>query len=128
MELEAVEAAPLMERAFVANLVDESLRGDWEEVQMDLGLKPFRETPALDDVPVRWEDPVRWREPEMKTLSNPDQINAAKRAKAKKKRNMEKETRKKNRKRKKWPKINVLHWRAGKIGYFAMQLHFSREI
>ncbi|MET0400607.1 MAG: PBS lyase [Longimicrobiaceae bacterium] len=37
-EMGVVEAAPLMEQAFAADRVDLLLRGDWEDVQMDLGL------------------------------------------------------------------------------------------
>jgi hypothetical protein len=37
-ELGAVEAAPLMEKAFEAGKVDLLMRGDWEDVQEDLGL------------------------------------------------------------------------------------------
>lgn len=63
--LEAVEAAPLMARAFEADLVDESLRGDWEDVQMDLGLKPFRERPELDAAPFYGLEPEQRRSPNM---------------------------------------------------------------
>lgn len=45
VELKAVEAAPLMERAFAAGYVDLTLRGDWEEIQIDLGLLKERLTP-----------------------------------------------------------------------------------
>ncbi|MEP0872602.1 DUF1186 domain-containing protein [Trichocoleus desertorum AS-A10] len=38
LDLKAVEAAPVMERAFAANRVDETIAGDWEEVQLDLGM------------------------------------------------------------------------------------------
>lgn len=43
MELEAVEAADVMEKAFAAGCVDDSLMGDWQEVQTELGLIPFSE-------------------------------------------------------------------------------------
>ena len=43
--LRAVEAAPLMERAFAADRVDLSILGDWEDAQVRLGLKATRETP-----------------------------------------------------------------------------------
>jgi len=46
LELKAVDAAPVMERAFAANCVDESVAGDWEDVQIELGLKKERTTPA----------------------------------------------------------------------------------
>jgi len=38
-DLKAVEAAPVMGGAFAADAVDESIMGDWEDVQVDLGLK-----------------------------------------------------------------------------------------
>jgi hypothetical protein len=47
MDLDAVEVAPLMERAFAANVVDLSMQGDWEEVQIELGLLDRRRTPKL---------------------------------------------------------------------------------
>ena len=45
MDLKAVEAAPVIERAFNAQRVDISVMGDWEDVQIDLGLKAQRSTP-----------------------------------------------------------------------------------
>lgn len=52
--LKAVEAAPVIERAFRADLVDEMVIGDWEDVQVDLGLKTERTTarrPPRPDTP-----------------------------------------------------------------------------
>ncbi len=45
IDIEAVEAAPLIESAFAANAVETPMVGDWEEVQVDLGLKAQRDTP-----------------------------------------------------------------------------------
>ncbi len=45
MKLDAVETAPLVERAFEAGRVDQSICGDWEDVQLDLGLLSERLTP-----------------------------------------------------------------------------------
>ncbi len=39
VELQAKEAAPLMERAFAAKRVDPIAMGQWEDVQVELGLK-----------------------------------------------------------------------------------------
>jgi Protein of unknown function (DUF1186) len=39
LDLEAVEAAPLMEQVFAAELVDEFMVGSWAGVQVELGLK-----------------------------------------------------------------------------------------
>jgi hypothetical protein len=44
-ELGAVETAPLIQKAFEAQRVDLSLQGDWEEVQINLGLIEERRTP-----------------------------------------------------------------------------------
>jgi hypothetical protein len=46
LELQAVEAAPVMREAFEAGAVDESMVGDWEDVQVALGLLARRATPA----------------------------------------------------------------------------------
>ncbi|SFP96991.1 DUF1186 domain-containing protein [Pseudomonas borbori] len=43
--LAAVEAAPLMEQAFAADAVDMTVMGDWEDVQIELGLLERRLTP-----------------------------------------------------------------------------------
>jgi hypothetical protein len=48
VDLNAVEAAPVMEQAFAANQVDLMLQGDWEEVQIQLGLLTKRITPPPD--------------------------------------------------------------------------------
>lgn len=44
VELGAVEAAPLIQAAFEADCVDTLMRGDWEDVQVDMGLLPERIT------------------------------------------------------------------------------------
>ena len=44
-ELKVVEAAPLMEEAFAARRVDDMVMGDWEDVQIELGLLAERLTP-----------------------------------------------------------------------------------
>lgn len=40
LDMEAEEAAPIIERAFADNAVDESIAGGWEEVRFELGLGP----------------------------------------------------------------------------------------
>ncbi|HEX6748504.1 MAG TPA: hypothetical protein VF092_14500 [Longimicrobium sp.] len=45
VELKAVEAAPLMEEVFAADAAEIGIRGDWEDVQVELGLLPARITP-----------------------------------------------------------------------------------
>jgi hypothetical protein len=49
LDLEAVEAAPAIERAFAAGRVAEGVCGDWEEVRYELGLRP-------DPPPARFYD------------------------------------------------------------------------
>ena len=43
VELGAKEAAPLIERAFAEGYVDPIVMGDWEDVQVELGLKSAEE-------------------------------------------------------------------------------------
>lgn len=45
IDLKAREAAPLMEQAFAVNKVDHKVVGNWEDVQVDLGLLKERITP-----------------------------------------------------------------------------------
>jgi hypothetical protein len=63
-----VEAAPVIEQAFRADQVDEMVVGDWEDVQVDFGLKARREKPrrppplgsdaaALDQIVARLTQP-----------------------------------------------------------------------
>jgi hypothetical protein len=47
-DLRAVESAPVMKRAFAADRVDTGVQGDWEDVQIDMGLRQARETPKPD--------------------------------------------------------------------------------
>ncbi len=47
INLKAVEAAPVIEGAFAGGWVDESIVGDWEDAQVDLGLKMGRERPRV---------------------------------------------------------------------------------
>jgi hypothetical protein len=53
-DLHAVEAAPLMREAFEAGVVDESVVGDWEDVQVELGLLAERTLP-----PPRFDHGIR---------------------------------------------------------------------
>lgn len=47
IDLKAVEAVSVMESAFAGGRVDESIAGDWEDAQVDLGLKVGRERPRV---------------------------------------------------------------------------------
>ncbi|WP_420127207.1 hypothetical protein [Longimicrobium sp.] len=46
VDLQETEAAPLMQAAFAVNAVDLNVNGDWEDVQVDLGLLEERITPS----------------------------------------------------------------------------------
>ncbi|HEV2734468.1 MAG TPA: DUF1186 domain-containing protein [Longimicrobiaceae bacterium] len=97
VELRVVEAAPLMEQAFAADSVDVFLRGDWEDVQVELGLLEKRRTtsprrslfPKLDPFAGAAVDagPAPLRTPDVARVK-------------KNKRKQQKESRKKNRRRK----------------------------
>ncbi len=105
-ELKAVEAAPLIERAFAADKVDIVFIGDWDEVQVLLGLQT---TQQLDDKRrAEWSEEVAQREKEytgnadsanssgVPTRSHSNKQSMKKKAKAK----MAKASRKKNKARK----------------------------
>jgi hypothetical protein len=53
-DLDAVEAAPLMEEVFAAGAADIDFGEDWEDVQVRLGLLPERLTPRARFGPLRW--------------------------------------------------------------------------
>lgn len=48
IDLKAVESAPVMEAAFAAKAVEVWIVGDWEDVQIELGLRTKRSTPPWD--------------------------------------------------------------------------------
>lgn len=97
MDLDAVEAAPVMGRAFAADEVEVSIPGDWEDVQVELGLLAERTTPR----PRYWNPPPRFR---MRERVDADQqrlkAEARARAKAKARKAMAKKSRKTSRRRK----------------------------
>jgi len=88
LDLHAVEAASVMEKAFAADEVDLSVQGDWEEVQIELGLLDKRITPR----PRTW---LSWQKP---TRPVPPQHSKAQ-GKSKKKKKEQKKARKKNRRK-----------------------------
>lgn len=123
-KLDAKEAAPLMERAFVANAVDTFMTGDWEGVQEEMGLfspeqleelhqrreadmlqrekarekalAEFRSEGGLSSIKIV-EQPFHQANPSDTYWSQTPQTSAAKKAKHKNK--MAQQSRKKNRKR-----------------------------
>ncbi len=93
VQLQAVEHIALIEKAFASNHVDEFIMGDFEDVQIELGLIEERVTP-------------RRRMSLLDNLPRADEVAAFERkvqkekAKEKNKRKQEKKSRKKNRKKK----------------------------
>jgi hypothetical protein len=102
-DLQAVEATPVMERAFAADRVDISIQGDWEDTQIKLGLlqerltpKPnyFLMSPVTRDLEKMIEDRLRVQQ------RNELKARTKSKTKAKAKRKQQKQARKKQRKRK----------------------------
>ena len=93
MNFRAVEATPLIERAFAAGRVDPTIAGDWGDVQVEMGLKEARENPRSYSIFDTFEAP----EPDEPLQPSGAQTAAAT---AKCKRKQAKAFRKKNRKRK----------------------------
>jgi hypothetical protein len=99
IDLAAVESAATMERAFAADCVDPTIAGDWEDVQVGLGLKTARETPRprfhfVDTAPDYSDD----------FTMNPQEAaqrrrKAKRRAKARARRKQQKQSRPRHRKR-----------------------------
>jgi hypothetical protein len=97
--LKALEAVPVIERAFATGSVDMSVMGDWDEVQVELGLKSREEVPEkrFNFLPSPGVQPLPaegglFFQPSKSHRDHADH----KKAKSK----MAKESRKKNRKRK----------------------------
>lgn len=96
VDLGVTEAAPLMEQAFEAGRVDLMMRGDWENVQVDLGLLPARRTPRPEpDFHPKLPHLHRLR-PESSAAPRRNDRQKAKKAKRK----LARESRKRNRRRK----------------------------
>jgi Protein of unknown function (DUF1186) len=92
LDLAAVEAAPVIERAFAAGAVDEGIAGDWEEVQWELGLT---DTPPQREA---FGSPLPLFPGGLGYIERPPRDHQAK-AKAKAKRKQAAKSRKRNRKR-----------------------------
>jgi len=91
-DLKAVEAAPLVERAYQADVVDLSVQGDFEDWQIELGLLEKRLTP-----PPRYHwaaDPQAEWEFERDTRREEEQRKRAQEKKEKKKKKQARKARK----------------------------------
>jgi HEAT repeat protein len=99
VELQAIEAAPLIERAFAAKSVDLSLMGDWEDVQVELGLLSAEELEERRSKALP-ETPFSSLTREMAFSQSPSKKSHQREAMHRKaKSKMAKQSRKKNRKR-----------------------------
>ncbi|MDF2775665.1 MAG: lyase HEAT-like repeat protein [Geminicoccaceae bacterium] len=56
LDLEDVEAVPIIEEVYTSGLIDESINGDWEDVRVELGLLPARLTPRRSLLARRMHD------------------------------------------------------------------------
>ena len=98
INLQAVEAVPVIEQAFAADKVDWSIQGDWEEVQIALGLLTERITPK----PARWNDLGQLSSPrQAKKAKDNNPAAAAKRKKERNVKKLAKQTKQKQRAQKK---------------------------
>ncbi len=98
IQLKAVEAAPVIERALAADRVEEFLTGDWDYVQVRLGLKEPEEVPQSQsgNLSSMFASPFVREEGYYPSSLIPGKRSAKKKAKNK----MAKHSRKKNRRRK----------------------------
>jgi hypothetical protein len=99
VELGAKEAAPLIERAFAEGYVDPIVMGDWEDVQVELGLKSAEEVAPRQGS--KWRESLLPSPPAEETFTpaSPQLAHKQKAAQKKAKSKMAKLSRKKNRKR-----------------------------
>ncbi len=98
INLQAVEAAPVIERAFATDSVNMGIVGDWDDVQAALGLKPRQELPSPPTIDILSQTSL----PEnVTTPSSSPSTTLHKRVTAQKtKHKMAKQSRKKNRRKK----------------------------
>ncbi|OUL35775.1 DUF1186 domain-containing protein [Nostoc sp. 106C] len=101
VDLEAVESASVIEQAFEADCVDEGIAGDWDDVQVSLGLKTNAD---VDNKASRFEltqnRSVHFPELSSASTGGFQQLNSKTDNKLQTKRKIQKESRKKNRKKK----------------------------
>ena len=56
LDLKAIETLPDIEQAFASGRVDEAVNGDWEDAQIELGLKTKREHPRKPNSLTKWRE------------------------------------------------------------------------
>jgi len=98
VDLQAKESAEVIERAFAAGIVDETIRGEWEDIREELGVEglglvPERPKPSRQPRPISFFGSPSFYSPEDR------QRQREKKQKAKAKRKQQAKARKRNRKR-----------------------------
>jgi hypothetical protein len=96
VNLKAIEQLGLIEQAFQADKVDEFIMGDFEDVQVELGILPGRVTPSRSYLPS-----LNYPYSQSRSLESGQRPTRKSSKKEKAKRKQEKLSRKKNRKKKK---------------------------
>ncbi len=102
VNLKAVESVSTIERAFESECVEEFISGDWEDVQIELGLKSEREVPrkTFNFIPTSEIDKQKKGMASMLGMPLEKSPRRPANLKAKAKQKQAKESRKKNRKKK----------------------------
>jgi hypothetical protein len=103
INLKAVEAAPVIERALTTDSVDMDIVGDWDDVQAALGLKPPKEMPITPTIESLFQPstPESVTTPSSSPSTTLSTTTSHKRVTAQKtKHKMAKQSRKKNRRKK----------------------------
>jgi hypothetical protein len=90
-DFKAIEVLPLIEQAYQANRVNVAFIGDWQDVQVHLGLKEAPDRPPFN--------PIDWRREYEPSYSSPGTKKFSKNQKTTK-RKQQKQARRKNRKKK----------------------------
>lgn len=105
LDLKAVEAATVMEAAFAKDCVEEFIAGDWEDVQIELGLLHERKSEPRFSILGRFDDADEERATNKTQTSKPaswvKERNLAEKKKLKNKRTTAAKSRRVNRKKKK---------------------------
>ncbi len=100
IELEAVESAPAIEKAFAADRIDCMMEGDWDEVQVSLGLKSRDQVPKKDFTPPELKEFLSLLDRNSEPKPFVTQTANLKKSNSSSKNKMAKKSRQKNRKKK----------------------------
>ena len=109
VDLKATEALPVIRRAYADEHIDESIIGDWEDVEIEFGLREERDTPRRPLFPFlfgpRTDEDDLEDDPFLEEILLPGEVSnraahqSKVKTKARAKRKQQKQSRKKNRRR-----------------------------